>query len=70
MVHLVVLTLVMLHAPGGLSVAVNPEQVISLRQRNLNSQNPHIRCTISLTDGTTLGVIEDCATVFAMLNGK
>jgi hypothetical protein len=70
MVTIVVLTLVMLHAPGGLSVAVNPVEVVSLRQRNLSSQNPHVRCTINLTDGRSLAVIEDCKEVFEKLNGK
>jgi hypothetical protein len=66
----VVLTLVMLTAPGGVHVAVNPEAVVSLRQRTFDSENPDIHCTISLTDGKTLAVIEDCATVFRQLTGK
>jgi hypothetical protein len=70
MVTIVVLTLVMFHAPGGLNVAVNPDEVVSLRARNLSSENPLAHCTISLTDGRTLAVIESCAEVFKELNGK
>jgi hypothetical protein len=67
---LAVLTLVIFTAPGGLHVAVNPEEVVSLRSRALGGDNTEIRCTINLTDGKNLGVIEECATVYRQLNGK
>ena len=62
--------LIILHAPGGKEVLVNPDTVTSLRRgeqdggKNLTSE---ARCFVNLTDGKFVAVTENCSEVRSML---
>jgi hypothetical protein len=53
-----------------MSPSIRMEVVSLARSAISDSENPLAHCTISLTDGRTLAVIESCAEVFKELNGK
>lgn len=63
--------LMLLHAPGGYEVRINPRAVTALRARSDDQPNKHFteaaRCMISLSDGKYVTVIEACETVAQMM---
>jgi hypothetical protein len=57
-----VLQLVLLTTPDGQSVAINPDEVVSVRPPS-PGHHAHIKCVIYTSDGKFTAVREDCATV-------
>jgi hypothetical protein len=58
--------LIILHAPGGAAIEVNPDQITSLRNKNEENETYVTRganCQINLTDGKYALVMETCAEV-------
>ena len=57
---------IILHAPGGKEVQVNPDMVTSLR-RGEKDGSQHLtaeaRCFVNLADGKFVAVAEDCGEV-------
>jgi hypothetical protein len=61
-----VITLLLLHAPEGADVAVNSEQITTLRgppQQRKGTFTTEARCMINTSDGKFIAVIETCETV-------
>ncbi|MCA1452147.1 hypothetical protein I6F35_02820 [Bradyrhizobium sp. BRP22] len=63
-IALIVLRLVLLHGPDGHEIALNPEQITTMRAALPGSQNKHLtqdaRCMISTSDGKFVSVVESC----------
>ncbi|MGY2987730.1 hypothetical protein [Bradyrhizobium sp. USDA 4508] len=61
------IVLVLLHAPNGHEILVNPREVTSMRAAIPDQKNEHftddVHCMISLTDGKFVTVVETCDTV-------
>jgi hypothetical protein len=57
--------LIILHAPGGKEVQINPDMVTSLRGRQDGNKNltDEANCYINLTDGKFVAVVEHCTEV-------
>jgi hypothetical protein len=57
----------MLHAPGGREVIVNPRHINAMRTGEGGSKNKLLvgeaRCALNMNDGKLLNVIETCAQV-------
>jgi hypothetical protein len=69
--------LVLLHAPDGADVVINPDEVVSMRspraeptaeKDKLFSEN--VRCMINTTDGKYITVRESCADVMRLFVDK
>lgn len=60
--------LLMLTAPDGTTIDVNPNKIVSLRDPG-DSLHPGVRCLINTTDGKYIGVAETCAAVLIKYNG-
>lgn len=57
---------IILHAPDGRPVSVNPEQITSLQHKTekRNQMVPEkANCIVNLADGKFIAVLEDCPTV-------
>jgi hypothetical protein len=72
----VILALQLAHftGPNGQDIALNPEQVVTVRPKSKiadDAAHLHgaIRCLIHTTDGKFVGVLEDCDTVQTRLEG-
>lgn len=70
MIHpviLIVWRLLVLHAPGGAEIDVNPMEITSIRDRNPEDHNKlvtdEVKCVINMSDGKYISVIEPCSTV-------
>ena len=73
MLALVAVTLAVLHGPDGQKIELNPQHVVTIRDNRDNSGAyfaPGIRCLIHTTDGKVVQVVEDCATVRRLLEGR
>jgi hypothetical protein len=61
---------IILHAPGGKEVQVNPDMVTSLR-RGEKDGNQHVtseaHCFVNLADGKFVAVTEDCSEVRSIM---
>ncbi|WP_028164109.1 hypothetical protein [Bradyrhizobium elkanii] len=61
---LIVLRLVLLHGPDGHEIALNPEQITTMRAALPSGQNKYLtgdaRCMISTSDGKFVSVVETC----------
>lgn len=66
------LCLIILHRADGADVFINPAQVTSLRVTAgpLGKLAPHGHCVVGLTDGKFVSVIEPCAEVKRLLEGR
>jgi hypothetical protein len=67
-VVVVVLRLVVLHAPGGAEITINPSQVISLRtsregDKDADLLTKAVECILATSDGKIISVVESCNTV-------
>ena len=66
--------LVILHAPEGHEITIAPHQVTSLRASIPNKPNElltgKVNCVVGLTDGKFVSVIESCAVIRRLLEGK
>lgn len=68
-VVILALQLVQLTGPGGQEIDVNPDQVVSLREKRGNEHfAPGAKCVIHTADGKFVAVQEDCNTVQERLN--
>jgi hypothetical protein len=55
---------VLLHAPGGAIIEINPLQVTSLRaSEHKGNFTDEARCLVNLVDGKHVAVVEDCNAV-------
>jgi hypothetical protein len=64
----VLFRLVVLHAPGGAEITINPSQVISLRtsresDRDADLLTKAVECILATSDGKIINVVESCNTV-------
>jgi hypothetical protein len=68
-VVLVAIRLLQLHGPHDQTIDINPDQVVSLRKPRADEGHfaRDIRCLVNTTDGKFATVIEDCATVRALV---
>jgi hypothetical protein len=69
------LVLVVFTGPDGQKIEVNPEQVVSIRNRRPDSIKAgyvqgDLRCSLHTTDGKIVNVIETCEEVRRALEGK
>lgn len=64
---LAVLYLLLLHAPGGHEIAINPAHINSMRAGDGGDKNVlltgTVLCVISMNDGKLVNVVETCAEV-------
>lgn len=72
---MIAVALLVLHAPDGHEIRVNPAFVTTLHAtRPSGSPNKlmtdEIQCVVYLTDGKYVSVVEPCADVQRMLEGK
>lgn len=71
-VLLVAVQLVLLHAPDGTDIVVNPQEVVSMRgpRAEVKEGEKHfaegVNCMINTSDGKFLSVRETCADVMRM----
>lgn len=68
LIWFVAVELIVLHSVDGRSVAINAHQVTRLTQArdgtNANKQlHKDVRCVVNLTDGSYIGVVEECSTI-------
>jgi hypothetical protein len=70
-IDIVAAAFIMLHTIDGLEVSINPAQVTSLHAKRTDRPNNLLTdravCVVGLTDGKFVTVIEDCASVRAMI---
>ena len=71
MIDIVVAAFIVLHTIDGLDVSINPAQITSLYAKKADRPNKLLTdsavCVVGLTDGKFVTVIEDCASVRAMI---
>lgn len=63
--------LILLHAPGGLVIAINPDEIVTLKKYSSEGQrkgtvHQGANCVITTADGKFSAVIETCAEVYEM----
>jgi hypothetical protein len=61
-----VLHLLLVHAPDGQVIEINPHEISSIREpRNTEGQHwqKDVHCILSMTNGKFIAVVEDCNTV-------
>lgn len=71
MTPILAVILIELHAPGGMLIEINPDQVTALRftgSQQLLTDEAH--CHVSMADGKFIAVVEDCATVRKLMEKK
>lgn len=64
----VVFSIILLHAPDGREIDINPAEITSLRETMPDDYDDkllakHIRCMVSMTDGKFANVVETCVMV-------
>jgi hypothetical protein len=63
--------LILLHAPGGRVIQINPEAVVSLTAavegQSNKSVSDAVRCIINTMDGKFISVIESCEEISRMI---
>jgi hypothetical protein len=61
-----VLNFIVVHAPGGAAIEINPSQIVLLRERTVQT-GEHItkdaNCQITFSDGKYITTIETCAEI-------
>lgn len=65
--------MILLHAPGGAIIEINPEQVTSLREKHESNEHTvtkEANCQVSLVDGKFVLVVEPCYQVRKMIEGQ
>jgi hypothetical protein len=67
--------MIVLHAVDGRELDINPSQVTSMREASAPDTPvvdkrfaANVRCMVSLADGKFITVVEECATIRAMLH--
>jgi hypothetical protein len=70
----IVLGLIMLHAPTGSVVYVNPDTVTTMRAATPGEKNKHYtdeaKCLLNTSDGKFISVIETCDQVRALFRER
>ena len=67
---LILLRLVLIHAPNGDEIEINPNEISSIREpREVGDAAFHkgVRCVLVMTNGRFIGTAEDCRTVKFMV---
>ena len=67
---LVLLRLVLIHAPNGDEIEINPNEISCIREpREAGDMAFHkgVRCVLVMTNGRFIGAAEDCQTVKLMV---
>ena len=67
---LILLRLVLVHAPNGDEIEINPNEISSIREpREAGDTAFHkgVRCVLVMTNGRFIGTAEDCRTVKFMV---
>ena len=62
--------LILLHAPDGQGIELNPREISSIREpRDTEGQHwqKDVRCILSMTNGKFIAVVEDCKTIVEMV---
>lgn len=74
MIHpviLIVWRLLILHAPNGDEIDVNPMEITSIREKHGDEDNKlvtkEVQCLINMSDGKYVSVTEPCDTVRQMI---
>jgi hypothetical protein len=64
-----VLHLILVHAPDGQVIEINPSQVSSLRDRGDGEGHFHksVNCVLTMTNGKFIAVTEPCQTIVEMI---
>ena len=66
-----VIALLLLHAPDGAEIRINPEQVTSMHSRHATNKNSlfseNVGCLIRLSGGKFVTVAEDCRVIEKLL---
>jgi len=61
--------LILLHGPNGQEIAINPQEITSLREPT-EASGDHVakgvKCLVTMTNGKVNGVVEDCGMVKVM----
>ena len=73
MLALVVVALIVLHGPDGQRIELNPHAIVTIRDNRDTSESYFalgVRCLIHTTDGKIVHVVETCADVRRLLEGK
>jgi hypothetical protein len=57
--------LLLLHAPDGQAIEINPHEVSSIREppKGHDHVQKDVHCVVFMTNGKFIGVVEDCKTV-------
>jgi hypothetical protein len=61
----ILVTLLVLHVPGGREVMINPDEIVTMRQGEHKGEFVHedVGCLINMSDGKFVSVIESCTEV-------
>lgn len=66
--------LVLLHAPGGRQIHVNPDLVVSMRTAVEGEPNvaltDEVKCMLNTNDGKFISVVERCDMVMELFNAR
>ena len=65
----IVIHLILVHAPDGREIEVNPKEISSLRNRQDADGHfaPNVKCVLSMTNGKFIATMEDCKTIVEMV---
>ena len=69
LLHLAMASFIELHAPDGLRIVVNAEEISTVRDPRAGHFGQGVRCVLVMTNRSFIGVSEDCATVRQMVAG-
>jgi len=60
---------ILVHAPGGVDVSLNVEEISSIRKIAETGQHHHkdVRCVVVMTNGRFIGVVEPCVDVIKLI---
>jgi hypothetical protein len=73
MLALASLLLIVVHAPDGRIIQINPSQIIAMRAATYSPNklvHGKVQCLIHTVDGHFIGVIETCVVVNQMLEAR
>jgi hypothetical protein len=60
---------ILVHAPGGVDVSLNVEEISSIRKIADIGEHHHkdVRCVVVMTNGRFIGVVEPCMDVIKLI---
>jgi hypothetical protein len=64
-----VISLILVHAPDGREIEINPKEISSIRNRADSEGHfaPNVKCVLSMTNGKFIATMEDCKTIVEMV---